>query len=285
MADNITMSFQAHTPGYPLNRYVRYFYAPTGRLPYREDKVLPSPQTDLKINFGGGFLAKRPGDTEFFAVDPKGWFMGIWDQYHSVVWPDDPDFIGISFWPGGAHSLLGIDVNAVHNQLVPLDDIWGRFAGDLRERLYEAGGVQARFALLERLLTARLDHAAKFEKIAPALQSLRAGNGLSEPGIISPLPEFTPKHMISLFNCVVGVSPKRLARLYRIQEVIDRIDGVRPLRLTAFAQDFLFSDQAHFNKEFKFFTGHTPGDYLSRRRRVFSESPEHAVHTRLLPVA
>lgn len=278
------MSFQAYTPGYPLNRYVRYFYAPTGTMPYREEKVLPSPQTDLKINFGGGFLAKRPGDAEFFAVDPRGWFMGVWDQYHTVVWPDDPDFIGVSFWPGGAHSLLGIDVNAVHNQLVPLDDVWRRFAGELRERLYGAGGVQARFVLLERLLMARLDRAAKFEKIAPALEAFRADNGLGEHGDLFPLPDFTPKHMISLFNCVVGVPPKRLARLYRIQQVIDAVDGKRPSSWTSVAQDFLFSDQAHFNKEFKFFTGHTPGDYLARRRRVFSEAPEHAVHTRLLPV-
>jgi hypothetical protein len=278
------MSFRVHTPAYPLNRFVRYFYSPTGKMPYREEKVLPSPQTDLKINFGGSFTAKRPGDAEAFTVDPRGWFMGVWDQYHTVVWPDDPDFIGVSFWPGGAHALLGIDINALHNQLVPLDDLWGSFTGELRERLFEAGGPQARFALLERLLTARIDHATKFEKIAPTLQALRSADILTGRGQAVPLPDFTPKHLISLFNSVVGVPPKRLARLHRIQEIIDAIDRPHPLRWTAVAQDFLFSDQAHFNKEFKFFTGHTPGDYLNRRKRVFDEAPEHAIYTRLLPV-
>lgn len=284
MADNIAMSFQVYTPASPLNRFVRYFYSPTGKLPYREEKVLPSPQTDLKINFAGSFTAKRPGDSKAFTVDPKGWFMGVWDQYHSVVWPEDADFIGVSFWPGGAYGLLGIDINAAHNQLIPLDALWGHFTEELRERLHEAGDPQARFILLDRLLTARIIHAAKFEKIAPALQALRFSDALAGCGRVVPLPDFTPKHLISLFNSVVGVSPKRLARLYRIQEVIDAVDHARPMSWTAVAQDFLFSDQAHFNKEFKFFTGHTPGDYLNRRKRVVSEAPEHAAYTRLLPI-
>jgi len=272
------MSFQVYTPAYPLHRFVRYFYSPTGKLPYREDKVMPSPQTDLKINFGDGFVAKRAEGAGTFAIDHKGWFMGIWDQYHTVVWPNDPDFIGVTFWPGGAHALMGIDINAVHNQFVPLDAIWGSFTDELRERLYEAPGYQARFALLERLLTARIDRTTKFEKIAPALSALRSGHAVAERS-------FTQKHLISLFNCVAGVPPKRLARLYRIQEVIDAIDQAHPIRWTAVAQDFLFADQAHFNKEFKFFTGHTPRDYLNRRKRVITETPEHAVHTRLLPTA
>lgn len=284
MADNVAMSFQVYTPAYPLNRFVRYFYSPTGKMPYREEKVLPSPQTDLKINFGGGFVARRPGQSDPFAIDPKGWFMGVWDQYHTVVWPDDPDFIGVSFWPGGAHGLMGMDINLVHNQLVSLDELWGRFTGELRERLFDAGGAQARFVLLERLLTARIDRSTKFEKIAPALQALQLGHALTEGEQVLAMPDFTPKHVISLFNAVVGVPPKRLARLHRLQEVIDVIDGVRPMRWTAVAQDFLFSDQAHFNKEFKAFTGHTPGDYLNRRKRVVSEAPEHAAYTRLLPL-
>lgn len=278
------MSFQVHIPAYPLNRFVRYFYSPTNQMPYREEKVLPSPDTDLKINFGGGFLAKHAGDSEAFTVDPKGWFMGVWDQYHTVVWPDDPDFIGVTFWPGGAHALIGIDISAVHNQLIPLDDIWGQFTEELRERLFDAGEAQARFRLLEHLLTARIRHTIKFDKIAPTLQAMQYGGALAEPGRIAPLPDFTQKHLISLFNCIVGASPKRLARLYRIQEVIDAIGRSRPITWTAVAQDFLFSDQAHFNKEFKFFTGHTPGDYLSRRNRVLSETPEHAIYTRLLAV-
>ena len=278
------MSFLVHTPAYPLNRYVRFFYSPAGPMPYREEKVLPSPQTDLKINFGGSFWAKRPGDDAAFEVDCKGWFMGVWDQYHTVTWPDDADFIGVSFWPGGAHGLLGIDINVMHNQLVSLQDLWGAFAGELRERLYEAGGYEARFMLLDRILTTRIAHATKYEKIAPVLKALRYGDTDGDRSNVGRMADFTPKHLISLFNSVVGVPPKRLARLYRIQEIIDVVDGKRPLNWTSVAQDFLFSDQAHFNKEFKYFTGHTPGDYLARRKRVVLDAPDHAIYTRLLPV-
>jgi len=279
------MSFKVYVPAYPLNRFVRLLYGPAGELPYREEKVLPSPQTDLKINFGGSFRTRRPGDSDACEVDGKGWFMGVWDQYHHVVWPKDANFVGVSFWPGGAHALLGIDINAIHNRMVPLEDLWGAFAGELRERLYEASGPDARFALLERLLTARIAHDAKYEKIAPALNALRYADAIDGRSRIGPVPDFTPKHVISLFNTVVGVSPKRLARLCRIQEVIDMVDGKRPLNWTSVAHDFLFSDQAHFNKEFKFFTGHTPGDYLARRKNVAIDSPNHAIHTRLLPMA
>ncbi len=277
------MSFDVYTPASPLNRFVRYLYSPKGPMPYSEEKVLPSPQTDMKINFGGRFRAKHPGASTSFAIDPNGWCMGVWDQYHTVIWPQDPDFIGVSFRPGGAYALLGVDVSVLHNQLIPMESLWGASFGQLRERLYASPTPQARFVLLEQLLTARLHHHAHMEKIAPALFALQAGHGLIEIGGLQQSANVTQKHLITMFNRVAGASPKRMARLYRLQSLIDSIEHTRPVSWTTVAQDFMFSDQAHFNKEFKHFTGNTPGEYLAQRKSVLSRTPEHAVHKRLLP--
>ncbi len=277
------MTFEVHKPSFPLNRFVKYFYCPRGERPYTDEKVLPAPVADLKINFGGGVRASRGADARPMENYAEGWCMGLWDEFHTVTWPDHTDFIGVSFLPGGAYAVLGVDLGELMNQLVPLDAIWGSFAVELRDRLYDAGGTTERFALLERVLTARISRVAEIDRITPALNALSASRGLIPVGKLSEVTDVSQKHLITLFNRVVGTSPKKLARLYRLQSLLETIDLTRHLSWTSTAQDFLYFDQAHFNKEFKQLTGLTPTDYVTRRKRLAVTAPQHAVYPRLLP--
>ncbi len=61
--------------------------------------------------------------------------------------------------------------------------------------------------------------------------------------------------------------PKRLARIYRFARLILSVDATRPVDWSGLAHAAGYYDQAHFSREFKDFTGHTPTAYLSRRRR------------------
>lgn len=277
------MTFEVHKPSFPLNRFVKYFYCPRGPRPYPDEKVLPGPVADLKINFGGAVRAMRGVDARPVENYAEGWCMGLWDEYHTVTWPDHTDFIGVSFLPGGAYAVLGVDLGELTNQLVPLDAIWGSFAAELRDRLYDAGGTVERFALLERVLTARISRVAEIDRIRPALNALSTSRGLIPVGKLSEATDVSQKHLITLFNRVVGTTPKKLARLYRLQSLLETIDLTRHLSWTSVAQDFLYFDQAHFNKEFKQLTGLTPTDYVTRRKRLAATSPQHAVYSRLLP--
>ncbi len=276
------MSFLVHYPAPPLSAFVEYFYSPAGPMPFAAEKVMPAPSVDLKINFGGTFSARGAGEGAIAETLGEGWCMGVWDEYHTVTWPGEPDYVGVRFRPGGTLAVLGVEAGELHNRVVAFDAVLGRFAGEVRERLHAAGGPQARFAVLERMLTGWIRGTSDTGRIAVALRTLEASHGHVAVSTLSDLAGMSQKHLITLFNRTVGVAPKTVARLYRLQHLLDTLDVVQPVVWTQVAQDHLYFDQAHFNKDFKRFTGHTPGEYLGMRRRIAAEAPEHAGYTRLL---
>lgn len=74
-------------------------------------------------------------------------------------------------------------------------------------------------------------------------------------------------HLASQFKSHLGVTPKRMARIYRFARLILSVDDLQPVDWAELAHTAGYFDQAHFSKEFKVFTGLTPTAYLALRRR------------------
>jgi AraC-like DNA-binding protein len=62
-----------------------------------------------------------------------------------------------------------------------------------------------------------------------------------------------------------------VARIYRFARLILSVDVLRPVDWSDLALAAGYFDQAHFAKEFKDFTGHTPTGYLALRQRFPAE--------------
>lgn len=276
------MTFLWHSAP-PLSDHINFLYAARGSMPYRHDGIFPTASTDLKINFGDAWHVRDQPDGAASSCR-ESWCLGIWNRRYLVEWPDHTDFVGVSFKPGGAHAFLGVPLSELHNRVVPLDAIWGRAAADIRDRLAAAATPEQRFALLETFLLARLrdrseaspvvDHVTR--RIAERHGGVRVGALCQEAGI-------SHKHLITLFNRLVGCTPKELARLYRFQHTLERIDIAGPVRRTTLAHEGDYFDQSHFSRDFAAYTGLNPTDYLRRRQGVHARAPDHAKVPWLLP--
>jgi AraC-like DNA-binding protein len=279
------MTYIFHVPSPPLNFYINCFYSPNGSVPYPREKILPLPALDLKINFGGPLKVYDGHHAESFSTCAESWVVGLWNTYHIVDWPSDMQHIGVSFRPGGAYSFLRLPLSELHNQVVSLDAIWGHFADEIRERLYAAPTLQARFALLEQLLLARLQEAPHGLKIVQhAVAEIARYHGTLSIRVLSDRMDMSQKHLITQFRQMVGCTPKELARLFRFAHILDSIDPIQPVDWTLVAYQFCYHDQSHFIRDFKEFTGHTPNDYLRLRRLMHAKNPDRAQHSRLLPI-
>jgi hypothetical protein len=64
--------------------------------------------------------------------------------------------MGIHFKPGGAFPFLGLSADELADTHIDLDDVWGRYAREIRERLSLAQPARSRFHLLEKILLSRL---------------------------------------------------------------------------------------------------------------------------------
>ena len=95
-------------------------------------------------------------------------------------------------------------------------------------------------------------------------------NNISEHCITKPLPEIlkeTPKSVCVIqrnFIKRVGISPKTLTRIVRVNYLIDKINREKAIGFQDLAFDGNYYDQSHFIKDFKAITGETPGYFFKR---------------------
>jgi AraC-like DNA-binding protein len=249
------------------------------------EKVLPLPRLDLKINFGGGFQVYDADQIEPFTTLTESWVLGLWTKSHIVDWPEDLQYVGVNFKPGGAYPFLGLRLSELQNQIVSLDAIWGKFAAELRERLHAAPTIRARFILLEQFLLAHLCETSQGLKIVQcAVAEIARHHGALSIRELSDGMWMSEKHLIEQFKQMVGCTPKELGRLYRFGDILASIDPTQPVDWTLVAHQFYFHDQSHFIRDFREFSGHTPTDYWRLLRQMHAENPDRTQHRRLLPI-
>jgi AraC-like DNA-binding protein len=240
------------------------------------------PSLHVMFSFAEAFQVYQADQTRPFATCADSWSVGLWSAYHIMDAPLDVQVLNVSFKPGGAYPFLKLPLYELHNQIVPLDALWGACAAEVRERLYEAPTIQARFALLERLLLARLyeePHGLNIVQDAVAVIARRRG-ALSIRALCDQI-GISQKHLITQFKRMVGGTPKELARLERFKHIVQSIEPTQPVDWGLIARQHHYYDQSHFNKDFEALTGHNPTEYLRLRQRP--QEPDPARHHSILP--
>jgi AraC-like DNA-binding protein len=170
------------------------------------------------------------------------------------------DGIQIDVSPLAAGRLLGVPMRELANQVVDLEALLGRTAADLAERLYEAPGWEARFALLDAVLTDRLSEAAPPRPaVTHAWLRLTESRGAAPIAALAAELGCSRRHLSATFSEHVGLPPKRLARVLRFARVAAGLRERRPLAELAYASGY--ADQAHLNRDFRELAGVTPTAY------------------------
>ena len=159
--------------------------------------------------------------------------------------------------PIGARRLFRLDLVALRGRVVELEDLLGAEAERLADRLASARGWPARFAALEAWLTARLGGAAPAPpEIAAAWALLRRSGGAAPVAALAARAGLSRQTFGLRFAREVGLTPKRAARVLRLERALARLRGPAPLAEVALACGYF--DQAHFNRDMREFCGRTP---------------------------
>lgn len=279
------MDYISRIPAPPLKAYIEDLYYLAGPSPYPRLKVSPDAMLHLMVNLGQPFEVYAPDQTTPFATCSESWWIGLWSQYWIVDWPQPVQFYGVHFKPAGVYPFLRLPLSELHNQVVPVDAIWGQFAAEIRERLYAAPTVQAGLALLERLLLARLvEPPPGLDVVQYAIAQLARRHGALSIQALSDQIGISQNHLLTQFKRMVGVSPKELARFYRFAHIVYSLDPSREVDWGRIVHQSCFYDLSHLNKDFVEFTGHNPTDYLRLRRRFHDENPNHSLEVGPLPI-
>jgi AraC-like DNA-binding protein len=265
------MFYQSHTPGPPLDRFVECIWLYSGYQPgHSMEKVLPHGGLELVID-----LQDRPRRLhDPRRIEQVRWFRRSWlsglHTEHIVIGADaDSAMMGVRFRPGGAAPFLPFPPCELAQQVVELEHIWGRRAGELHDALLDAPSVAAKLRTLEiflvRLAAGRLESRPI---VAEALRRLAGGQGQGPVRDLAADLGVSHKHLIHLFDCHVGLAPKAMQRVLRFDRALQQISAGRAVDWVGLAHDCGYYDQAHFINEFQAFSGMTPTVYDADERKM-----------------
>jgi AraC-like DNA-binding protein len=163
----------------------------------------------------------------------------------------------IEFRSSGAAQFFSLPISELCNQVVSLDNLWGRDGALLRERLLESPNPHAKLRVLEELLLRFFTPVAD-PVVQYAASALHAGLPLSQ--VVSGT-GLSPRTLQRRFSSQVGITPKRWARIRRLQKVLRAIRrSPRPI-WHDLAIEYGYADQAHLVHEFRDLADITPAGY------------------------
>jgi AraC-like DNA-binding protein len=181
--------------------------------------------------------------------------------------------VAVEFKPGGAAAFLRMPMSETRDRMVDLEEVWGRDGRLLRDRLCEAPTPTARLRTLETALLERIT-STRDPQISYAVTLLESGVSIAEAGMRLGL---LPKTFVRRFRHRVGLSPKRFARVRRLQHIVGSVAGRANVDWCTLAAEHGYTDQAHLIHDFRDLAGMTPAAYRP-------SSPQRRNHVPLAPI-
>ena len=224
-------------------------------------KLLPTDSIDIVMNRAAQ-ITYLFGSAKIEAPDFH--FNGMRNRYGFIRQTGRPDVFGISFYPFGLYPFIQTPLSIFRDQIADL-----KSASEFLYRQFDSVIDPLRedsetAALLEKVLLAALNISKTDENALPLLQMFYcAGQEVA-------IKEFCLQNHITQKTfertCLkyTGLTPKVLQRLKRFRGVSNQlIYSGSETDLASLAFDHEYYDQSHFIKEFKDFSGASPGQFQS----------------------
>lgn len=161
----------------------------------------------------------------------------------------------------GACRLLGADLGVMTDCVAGAGDVLGQLGRDLIEQLGNTPCWSARFDLLDEYLLRHVPDAPGLStEVAWSLDILAGTNGGERIGVLARDIGWSRKRLIHRFRREIGLPPKLIARLMRLHSAIGELSK-SSRDLAEIALDAGYADQAHFNRDFRAFSGTTPARF------------------------
>ena len=250
------MRYFVHKPCPPLDAVVDYLWSLSDTPRHAHERIVPSGTFEMVVEVSGA----SESDRRFPGAVVSGCFSGSFDIDTRV----HAGLVGVHFRPGGAARLLGVQAGEIANRHVDLEDLWGRRASELRERLCVAGNPRQRFMILEQTLVSGL-RGIPTERGAVKVALAELDRPGVDVGQVAEKVGLSRRRLIEIFTQDVGLTPKHYSRVRRFQRGLELATGTGSPAWTQLALECGYFDQAHLCRDWTEFTGLSPTKFLALR--------------------
>ena len=264
------MIFEIHEPPAPFNDLIESIFHLKGFQPdHSIERVVPTGHSFLLFELDG--FERHTYDPETLQPNAnfqKAWVSGVHRNYLSISAHENSEMLAVQFKAFGAYPFLQIPMERIADRVVPGDEFTDKELLALREELFATDSSDDKFAVSDAWLQTNFD-----ERLVPprsiidVVQLLQSEPAAKLNEVIDSF-DGTQKHLISQFKKYIGITPKQYQRVLRFNDVFVQMQGDQFLSWSDIAYQCGYSDQSHFIREFKNFSGFIPEWFL---REEFDE--------------
>ena len=238
----------------PLAPFIDCFWIHCGyRQPHSRERVLPTATADVIFSVDSG------GRPRSCVAGPRTAFVELETSRPFSA-------IGIHFKPGGASPFFGVPSSELRDRHVTLDLLWGSFAATIADRLWSASAPEDRFSVLDDALHQNMRQPLLRHPAVPyAVAALERLRGERSVAAVARELGMSSRRLLDVFQPEVGLSPIAFQRIRRFAAVLRRLERAAAVDWTDLALSSGYYDQAHFNHDFRAFSGVNPSAYLRRQ--------------------
>jgi AraC-like DNA-binding protein len=234
------------------------WYACVPGLPHQRELVLPGGKIQFVISLAADHLTDctAKGDVP----TAPSLLVGARTSAELIATGDMKKLAGVVFRPGGLGPWLRERADLFYGQSQSLSDLWP--VEPMRERLRDLAPEVALQVLDETLC----EQASGRERRSHVLQALRSLRSLSVRETAHAL-GISERRLHTVFSEDVGLSPKQWSRVRRFQRAVRALHQGDEMRWAELAVACGYSDQSHFSRDFRSFSGIDPTTYREAHGR------------------
>jgi AraC-like DNA-binding protein len=225
------------------------------------ERILPDACVELVIHFRDPFRNYFADGTT--NLQPRSFVVGQMKHSLEIEPCGASGFVAVRFHARSAYLFLRSPLTEVTNSVVPLKEIWNSRADEYNERVALARGMSQRVRIVEKMLIEALCENGRqdcaVERCVQLIQN--AAEPIAVKELASTL-GLSSRQLARRFQNAVGLSPKQFLRVNRFIRAARRLRERTDAGLTEIAYECAYFDQAHFNHDFREFSGMTPREFV-----------------------
>lgn len=265
------MDYQTYLPSESLSDFVKCYWtleAPKEDNPDRQ-RIVPDGCMEMIIHYGDHYKQFCEDESSFH--QPRSFVFGQLTRQLEIAATGVTGIIAVRFYPDGFIPFSTMPVSAMENRAVALTELYGQDGEALERAIVSAQNYQERITILEAFLVNRLNNKNTIDVItASSIETLLSLKGQLTIDQLAVQQSTSRRQLERRFATIVGLSPKQLAKIIRLQHTLKSLEQNQFNNLASLAVENGYFDQAHFIKDFKEFTGMTPKQFYADSLKMSS---------------
>ena len=250
--------FRIIPPATVLAPYVRHYWLLESDDVTHAQRIIPTGHVELV--FHRGCPLERNGQ-----VVSRTSVAGQANSYADLRLTGTVSMIVVVFRPFGAKAFFDVPLCELAGLVVSAEELNAPELKELEDRLCYTSDDAGCIRMIEVFLMARLrcftDY--HYKRMVAAVRAIDSSTGELSVSQLAETVCLSNKQLLRVFSGYVGSSPKEFMRVVRFHRALFTLQHHPGMSFTRVACECGYYDQAHMIRDFKEFSGYTPGEYVA----------------------